>query len=83
MPDDSGYFDLQVNGYGGGGFGDDALAPQALHAAGGRLEAGGPGGILAALTTQRPDAMVGRLRRPLAAPERGGLAAAVVTRAAW
>jgi len=74
MPDDAGYFDLQVNGYGGVDFGDDALAPEALHAACERLDADGTAGILVTLTTERLDAMVARLRRLVAAREQDDLA---------
>ena len=71
---DAGYFDLQVNGYGGVDFGDDALAPEALHAACERLEADGTAGVLATLTTDRLDAMVARLRRLVAARAQDDLA---------
>ena len=56
-----GFFDLQVNGYGGVDFNQDDLAPDALHRACERLEADGVAGILATVITDSLDRMARRL----------------------
>jgi len=78
VPDNDGYVDLQVNGYGGVDFNMDGLAPDDLHAACERLEADGVAGVLATFTTDRLDAMVDRLRRMVAAREQDDLARRLV-----
>ena len=50
MQNQSGYFDLQVNGYGGVDFNSDALTAEDLHKACSALQADGVAGILAAIT---------------------------------
>mgnify|MGYP006292655677 CR=1 FL=1 len=79
MPDDTGYVDLQVNGYGGVDFSDDALGPADLHAACERLEADGAAHILATITTDRFEAMAGRLARLAAFRERDDLARRIIS----
>ena len=78
MPDNDGYVDLQVNGYGGVDFNMDGLEPDDLHAACERLEADGVAGVLATFTTDRLEAMVDRIRRLVAARERDDLARRLV-----
>ncbi len=73
MSDDDGFFDLQVNGYGGVDFNGDALGPDDLHAACERLRADGVGGILATVVTERLEVMEARLRRLVAAREEDDL----------
>src|SRR5688572_7430499 len=57
----AGYFDIQVNGYGGVDFNQDDLTAEALHAACLRLEADGVDGILATVITDTLDRMCHRL----------------------
>jgi N-acetylglucosamine-6-phosphate deacetylase len=78
MPDDTGYVDLQVNGYGGVDFSDDALGPDDLHAACERLEADGVARILATITTDRFEAMCARLARLADLRERDDLARRII-----
>ena len=68
MPE--GYFDLQVNGYGGVDFNSDDYTPDALHASCEKLKAGGVGGILATIITEKIDLMIARLRRLVELRER-------------
>jgi len=77
MPD-AGFFDLQVNGYGGVDFNGDALTPDDLHAVCRRLEADGVDGILATVVTDGLDVMLDRLRRLVATRETDGLARRVI-----
>jgi N-acetylglucosamine-6-phosphate deacetylase len=63
MADDKTYFDLQVNGYGGVDFNQDALTADALHEACRRLAADGVGGILATIITEDVTRMCNRLSR--------------------
>lgn len=57
-----GFFDLQVNGYGGVDFNQDDLSAEALHTACERLENDGVDGALATVITEDADRMVVRLR---------------------
>lgn len=58
-----GYFDIQVNGYGGVDFNQDDLPAEDLHRACEKLRADGVEGILATVVTETPEKMEGRLRR--------------------
>jgi N-acetylglucosamine-6-phosphate deacetylase len=69
-----GYFDLQVNGYGGTDFNSDALTAEGLHAACERLAADGVDGILATVITDTPERMAARLARLVALREADPLA---------
>ena len=57
------FFDLQVNGYGGVDFNQDALDAEQLHRACERLEADGVAGLLATIITDDLAAMCHRLSR--------------------
>jgi len=57
----SGYFDLQVNGYGGVDFNRDELDAQSLHRACEKLRADGVSGILATIISEHMDVMAHRL----------------------
>lgn len=59
----AGYFDLQVNGYGGVDFNQDNLTPEQLHVACRRLADDGVEGVLATIITERVDVMAARLGR--------------------
>jgi N-acetylglucosamine-6-phosphate deacetylase len=61
MADLTGYFDLQVNGYGGVDFNSDLLTGDALHAACEKLQAGGVAGILGTIISAQIDVMIRRL----------------------
>ena len=63
MASDTGYFDLQVNGYAGVDFNGDELLDEDLVAVCLRLRQDGVGGILATVISDQLDAMCGRLRR--------------------
>lgn len=56
-------FDIQVNGYGGIDFNQDALTAKDLHSVCQRLQADGVGGILATIITEHPAKMVARVKR--------------------
>ena len=58
---EQGYFDLQVNGYGGVDFNNDDLTPDGLHRACELLERDGVAGFLATVTTEHVDVMCRRL----------------------
>ena len=58
-----GYFDLQVNGYSGVDFQDDAISADDLHRACVALQADGVAGILATIITEDVAVMSRRLRR--------------------
>jgi N-acetylglucosamine-6-phosphate deacetylase len=58
-----GYFDLQVNGYGGVDFNSDDLTAESLHRCCEKLQSDGVGGILATVITEKLDLMIARLRR--------------------
>ena len=76
--DTNGYFDLQVNGYGGVDFNQDELTADALHDACARLENDGVAGILATVITEDLDRMCGRLRRLVALRDRDDLARRII-----
>ena len=59
----SGYFDLQVNGYGGVDFNQDDLTADALHRACRKLRDDGVDGILATIITEQLPVMQARLTR--------------------
>ena len=61
MSSDSGFFDLQVNGYGGIDFNKEGLTAGELHRACERLEADGVRGFLPTIITEQIDLMCGRL----------------------
>ncbi len=63
MPPSPGYFDLQVNGYGGVDFNQDDLTPQQLHQACELLATHGVAGILATFITEKIDLMCSRIAR--------------------
>src|SRR5947207_1205253 len=69
-----GYFDLQVNGYGGVDFNQDDLTPDALHRACEKLSADGVDGILATIITENLNAMCRRIARLVELRERDDLA---------
>jgi N-acetylglucosamine-6-phosphate deacetylase len=73
-----GYFDLQVNGYGGVDFNQDALSPEQLHAACQKLLADGVEGILLTLITEKIDAMILRLRKIVGMRDADDLAKRVI-----
>ena len=62
MSGDLGYFDLQVNGYGGVDFNSDGLTAEQLHRACEKLASDGVAGILATIITAPVDSMVVRLK---------------------
>ena len=74
MPDPCGYFDLQVNGYGGVDFNQDDLTPDQLHCACEKLCADGVEGILATIITEKLDLMCGRIARIVELREKDDLA---------
>ena len=61
MNDKNGYFDLQVNGYGGVDFNNDGLTSEGLHKACSALKADGVAGILATIITDEIELMCKRL----------------------
>ena len=71
-------FDLQVNGYGGVDFNQDALTPEDLHKACSLLESDGVESILATVITDSIDAMVRRVTNLVKLRERDALAARVI-----
>ena len=73
-----GYFDLQVNGYGGVDFHDDGLDAQDLHRVCEMLRRDGVSAIFATITTEHLDRMERRLRRVVEARERDPLVREVV-----
>jgi N-acetylglucosamine-6-phosphate deacetylase len=74
MSEAEGFFDLQVNGYGGVDFNRPDLAAGDLHRACERLAADGVGGILATITTEALDRMAACLANVAALRERDPLA---------
>jgi N-acetylglucosamine-6-phosphate deacetylase len=74
MSGGTGYFDLQVNGYGGVDFNKEGLTAEELHRACVRLEADGVEGFLATIITEQLDLMCGRLAALAALRERDPLA---------
>lgn len=73
-----GFFDLQVNGYGGIDFMQEDLTDEALHTACERLERDGVGGILATVITDTIEVMVARLENLVRARSRSALATRIV-----
>jgi N-acetylglucosamine-6-phosphate deacetylase len=78
MDDSTGFFDLQVNGYGGVDFNQEDLAAGDLHAVCERLAADGVGGILATFTTETLAKMVRRMANLVALRERDPLARRII-----
>jgi N-acetylglucosamine-6-phosphate deacetylase len=74
MSQESPYFDLQVNGYGGVDFNKEGLTADELHRACARLEADGVSGFLATIITEQLDLMCGRLATLAALCDRDPLA---------
>ena len=74
----TGFFDLQVNGYGGVDFNRDGLTAQDLHNACKRLRADGVEGMLATIITDDLPLMVGRIRAIVDIRRRDPSAAAVI-----
>ncbi len=79
MDSESGFFDLQVNGYAGIDFNQDALTADDLHAVCERLSADGVAGILATIVTEHVDKMVHRLKNLVALREQDPLAQKLIT----
>lgn len=73
-----GYFDLQVNGYGGVDFNGDDLSADDLHRACAKLVDDGVSGILATIITDRLDAMCLRLARLAKLRESDALARRII-----
>lgn len=69
-----GYFDIQVNGYGGVDFNQDSLSANDLHQACQLLRDHGVDGILATIITEKPAEMESRIRRLSALREKDPLA---------
>lgn len=63
MTTSSGYFDLQVNGYGGVDFNKEGLTAEELHRACARQAQDGVTGFLATIITEKIDLMAARLAR--------------------
>lgn len=61
-----GFFDIQVNGYGGVDFNQDDLSAEALHRCCELIQKDGVDGFLATIITEAPEKMVARLRRLVA-----------------
>lgn len=74
MHNATGYFDLQVNGYGGVDFNSEALTADGLHLCCQKLQADGVGAILATIITDGLNAMSHRLRMLVDLRERDPLA---------
>jgi len=73
-----GYFDIQVNGYGGVDFNQDDLSGDDLHQACARLQADGTDGILATIVTEEVEKMIARIGRIADLRERDPLIREVV-----
>ena len=78
MANPSGYFDIQVNGYGGVDFNSEGYTLDALHGACQKLRADGNDGILATVITDTFDLMAGRLRRLVQLREQDALVREVI-----
>ena len=78
MKDKDGYFDLQVNGYGGVDFNSDALTAEGLHKACSALQADGVADILATIITDEIDLMCTRLRNLVQLRENDELAKQII-----
>jgi len=74
-----GYFDLQVNGYGGVDFNQDDLSAEQLHAACLKLRDDGVDGILATFITEKLDTMCHRIARLVTLRERDSVAREIIT----
>jgi N-acetylglucosamine-6-phosphate deacetylase len=77
--DENGYFDLQLNGYGGVDLNSESLTAEDLHAACERLAADGVGGILATFVTEKLDVMERRLARLVSLRARDPLARQIIS----
>lgn len=78
MNTDSGFFDLQVNGYAGVDFNRDGLTAEELNHACARLEADGVAGMLATIITDSLDRMCARLSQIAAIRESDPLVRRIV-----
>ncbi len=78
MDNATGFFDLQVNGYGGVDLNQDDLRPDDLHALCEHLEADGVGGILATFTTESLESMERRMANLVALRRKDPLAGRIV-----
>jgi N-acetylglucosamine-6-phosphate deacetylase len=74
----AGYFDLQVNGYGGIDFNDDDLSAEGLHQACIKLREDGVDQILATIITEQVETMCHRLDRLVKLREKDQLVAEVI-----
>lgn len=70
----TGFYDIQVNGYGGVDFNQDGLSAEDMHRACQRLAADGVDGILATIITDSEPRMITRLRRIVELREKDSLA---------
>ncbi len=70
----TGFFDLQVNGYGGVDFNQEGLTAEGLHTACERMAADGVTGFLATMITDHVDVMASRLARVVELVEQDELA---------
>ncbi len=70
----SGYFDVQVNGYGGVDFNNDQLTPEGLNKACVALQSDGVDGILATIMTEDIEVMCDYLRQLVELREKDSLA---------
>lgn len=75
----TGYFDLQVNGYGGVDFNKDDLTGEELAAACKHLSAGGVDGILATFITDDVEKMAGRIAKLVELREADGHAKRLIS----
>ncbi len=73
-----GFFDIQVNGYGGVDFNQDDLTAEDLQACCRRLRDDGVDGILATIITEAPEKMIGRLARLVTLRENNPLATEMI-----
>lgn len=73
-----GYFDIQVNGYGGVDFNSDTLTAEAMHKACELLLRDGVEGALATIITEQPQQMVARVQRIAELRAKDSLVASVI-----
>ena len=78
MLKNSGFFDLQVNGYGGVDFNQDDLTAAQLHTACEQFAAAGVAGILATIVTENVDSMARRLSNLARLREQDALAQQII-----
>jgi N-acetylglucosamine-6-phosphate deacetylase len=78
MTSQAGYFDLQVNGFGGVDFNADGLSAEALHKACEMLRDDGAAGILATIITADESQMLDRIRRLVELQDRDELARHII-----